>query len=279
MATTITTTTAATPTVLLVPGYWEGPAAFQPLSDALSRVGIRVSTASLRSSGHADPPAPGGATGAAGTEVGQRRWTLADDTAGVREAIQRAVDEDAGEAGVVLFLHSVGGVIGSNAMEGLDFAAWAEKSKSGSSAGGGGVRKIIFCAAGVAPEGFDQFGGPFVVEHDDENGTYCTCRDAKELLFHDLPPDQADRWHKELRVQPTVRHWASSGPVAHCGWRNVPSTYILCEQDRLIPTELQEALAEMAGCGKVVRLQAGHCPFLSMTDDVARVIAEEVEGL
>lgn len=158
MATTTTTTTKS-PTVLLVPGFWEGPNVLQPLSAALSRAGITtVRTAALRSTGHAAPLAP---TDPPEDTDSTRKHTFGDDTAGVREAIRAAVEE-AGSAGVVLFLHSVAGVVGCNALEGLDFGAWGRR---GDGVGGGGVRKIVFCAAGVAPVGFDGFGGPFVIEH------------------------------------------------------------------------------------------------------------------
>jgi len=151
-------TTTKTPTVLLVPGFWEGPSVLQPLSAALTRAGITVQTAALRSTGHAAPSAL-----ARPADIdSSRKYTFGDDTAGVREAIRTAV-EGAGDAGVVLFLHSVGGVVGCNATEGLDFGAWGRRGNG--EGGGGGVRKIVFCAAGVAPVGFDGFGGPFAVEH------------------------------------------------------------------------------------------------------------------
>lgn len=97
-------------------------------------------------------------------------------------------------------------------------------------------------------------------------------------MFHDLPDDQAERWHKALQIEPSVKYWASTGPVTHAGWRDVPSTYILCELDRLLPAALQETLAGVAG-SKVVRLEAGHYPFLSRTEDVAKIIIDEVNSV
>lgn len=157
-----TTTTTKSPMVLLVPGFWEGPNVLQPLSAALSRAGITtVRTAALRSTGHGAPLVP---TDPPEDTYSTRKYTFGDDTAGVREAIRAAVEE-AGSAGVVLFLHSVAGVVGCNALEGLDFGAWRRRGNGE----GGGVRRIVFCAAGVAPVGFDGFGGPFTVEHVSSN--------------------------------------------------------------------------------------------------------------
>ena len=66
--------------------------------------------------------------------------------------------------------------------------------------------------------------------------------------------------------------------MTHAGWQDVPSTYILCELDRLIPAAFQETLAGVAG-SKVVRLGAGHVPFLSRTEDVAKILIDEVNSL
>ena len=66
------------------------------------------------------------------------------------------------------------------------------------------------------------------------------------------------------------------GSVTFCGWREVPSVYIVCEQDRIIPRAIQEHLAGMAG-SQIVSLDAGHMAQLSKTDEVARIIKEAVE--
>ena len=44
-------------------------------------------------------------------------------------------------------------------------------------------------------------------------------------------------------------------------WQQVPTTYLVCAQDRGTPPELQREFARRAG--KVVELDAGHHPFLS----------------
>ncbi|WNI17220.1 alpha/beta hydrolase [Actinacidiphila sp. ITFR-21] len=50
-------------------------------------------------------------------------------------------------------------------------------------------------------------------------------------------------------------------PVGAAAWQQVPSTYLVCAQDRGTPPRLQREFARRAG--RVVELDAGHHPFLS----------------
>ncbi|KAH8667035.1 Alpha/beta hydrolase fold-1 [Xylariales sp. PMI_506] len=234
------------PTLFLVPGLWEGPEAYAPLRSWLENSGFRVFTTSLLSTGTKYPGNP----------------TMADDIAAIRSDLKAVVDA-AGSEGVVAVLHSAGGFIGSNAMEGLTANLLEPQQKTG------GVVKIIFITAGVAPEGSDQFGGPFIVDQDDGS---CTCKDSTESLFHDLPAEEAEKWQATMSVQPVLHHWKTK--VTYCGWRDVPSTYIICEEDRLLPIPVQEMMATAAG-SKVVRLAAGHMAHLSATETLGQIIVEE----
>jgi pimeloyl-ACP methyl ester carboxylesterase len=52
----------------------------------------------------------------------------------------------------------------------------------------------------------------------------------------------------------------------------VPSSYLICDQDRAVPPPVQEAMAGRAGT--VRRVPASHSPFLSRPDDVADVVLQ-----
>lgn len=129
------------PTFFIVPGLWEGPGAFGPLKALLEQSGSSVFTTSLPSTGTKYPGNP----------------TMDQDIAAIRGDLERVVDR-AGDEGVVVVLHSAGGFLGSNAMEGLSATIRKSQGKAG------GVVKIVFIAAGIMPEGADQFGGPFILE-------------------------------------------------------------------------------------------------------------------
>ena len=90
------------PTLILVPGVWEGPHVFDPLRSALSKHGFTdIVVAPLRSTGHTSPDNP----------------TLQDDIAGIRVVIEQQVK--AGKR-VVVVAHSAGGFLAAAATEGLE---------------------------------------------------------------------------------------------------------------------------------------------------------------
>ena len=59
-------------------------------------------------------------------------------------------------------------------------------------------------------------------------------------------------------------------PVSAAAWHNVPSTYVVCADDRGTPVERQRTFALRAG--SVVELETGHHPFLSRPDLVRDVV-------
>lgn len=52
-----------------------------------------------------------------------------------------------------------------------------------------------------------------------------------------------------------------TAPVTTPAWQHVPTTYLVCAQDRGTPAARQRELAARAG--RVVELDTGHHPFLS----------------
>jgi pimeloyl-ACP methyl ester carboxylesterase len=56
-------------------------------------------------------------------------------------------------------------------------------------------------------------------------------------------------------------------PIDDATWRTIPSTYLVCADDRATPPAVQREQAERAG--RVVELATGHHPMLSRPDLVA----------
>lgn len=127
----------APPTILFVPGFWEGPAPFALVTALLQSAGYATQTATLPSTGTSSPGNP----------------SMKDDIAAVRSAIAGLVDTE-GKT-VVLVLHSAGGFVGSNAAEGLDV-----KARQGAGLKGG-VCRIVFLTGAVFPEGYKHASLPF----------------------------------------------------------------------------------------------------------------------
>ena len=99
------------------------------------------------------------------------------------------------------------------------------------------------------------------------------CADARNGLFNDLGDVEAEKWISVLQCQP-AEGWG--GTTTYCGWREVPSTYLICEGDQLLPTERQEQFAQLAGA-KIEKCSAGHMCILSAKEKVVSVIREAVE--
>jgi hypothetical protein len=61
----------------------------------------------------------------------------------------------------------------------------------------------------------------------------------------------------------------------------VPKTYLLCERDQAVPPQFQQMMIRVGRFEKVVKVDSGHCPFLSMPAKVVEAIVgvcEEVAG-
>ena len=107
------------PTVLYVPGFWEGVEPFQQVASLLSAKNIAVATSALRSTGTSSPGNP----------------SMHDDIATIRSSVETLTAED---KETVMVLHSAGGFLGSNAIEGLTAKARTAKGLKG------GVVGIVF---------------------------------------------------------------------------------------------------------------------------------------
>jgi hypothetical protein len=101
------------------------------------------------------------------------------------------------------------------------------------------------------------------------------CLSPESTLFSDLNEAETQKWMKELKCQPS-EGW--DGTTTYCGWRDIPSVYLICEGDKVLPEAVQVQVSEMAGCD-VVRCKAGHMVMLSMPEEVVDVIKKAAEGL
>jgi pimeloyl-ACP methyl ester carboxylesterase len=67
-------------------------------------------------------------------------------------------------------------------------------------------------------------------------------------------------------------------PVRAVAWREVATTYVICEEDKVLPVALQEHFAQRAG--QTRRIASGHSPFLSRPGEVAEILRRAAqEGL
>ena len=60
--------------------------------------------------------------------------------------------------------------------------------------------------------------------------------------------------------------------ITQVAWKDIPSTYIICEQDNAIPLFAQEAMSARASLQ--VRMDSDHSPFLSAPRELAEIISK-----
>jgi pimeloyl-ACP methyl ester carboxylesterase len=93
------------------------------------------------------------------------------------------------------------------------------------------------------------------------------------LLYNDLPDDEAVDWESRLIPQ---SHAVQKSEIEVTAYKYIPSTYVICENDKAALPQYQEMFAEAAGA-KVIRLAAGHMPMLSQPDALVEKVVEVVE--
>ena len=181
---------------------------------------------------------------------------LAEDVAAVRHVLT-ASDEPA-----VVVAHSYGGIVTAEAAAGVE-----------------AVRHLLLVSSYLPEVGqsLSSFGGeepaPFL-DIDPERGTFTVRQDALAATFlQDCDPEiQREAADKTACQSLAVLAQA----VQSAAWQHVPSTYLVCAEDRGTPAALQREFA--AGAGSVGELDAGHHPFLSQPAAVRDLILALADG-
>src|SRR3954462_9401869 len=188
--------------------------------------------------------------GETGVPTGAQGPGLADDVASVRQALT-ASDEPA-----LVVAHSYGGIVTAEAATGVE-----------------AVRHLLLVSSYLPEvgESLSSFAGeqpaPFL-DIDPERGTFTVRSDGlAETFLHDCDPEiQRAAMDKTARQSLSV----IGQPVQSAAWQQLPSTYLVCAQDRGTPADRQRDFARRAG--RSVELAAGHPPFLSQPAAVRDLI-------
>ena len=178
-----------------------------------------------------------------------------DDVAAVRRAI------DSSDESVTVLGHSFGGAVIS--------AAAAEGGRPY-----GTTALLVFLTAFmVAPaQTVDFSGAPGMA--DIQLGEVTASIDpiaARSVFYHRCSAEDADWATAHLRTMPTSVLIAPPTPAP--AWQVLPSTYIVCTDDRILSQPAQEQMAENAD--SLERIDSDHSPFLSCP----RVLAEVLGGI
>lgn len=99
--------------------------------------------------------------------------------------------------------------------------------------------------------------------------------DAKRIWYHDCTPEEATYWSTRLVPHSIGAFWSVSTTAA---WRYIPSTCVLCENDRTLPKaylEMQLEAARQSGqcmVDTVEECDAGHFPMISRAEWLTDVL-------
>ena len=166
---------------------------------------------------------------------------LAEDVAAVRQVLE------AGDEPTVVVAHSYGGIVAAEAAAGVRT-----------------VHQLLLISSylpevGQSLSDFSEGGPAPFLDIDPAAGTFEV---RPELLIdtflQDCDPDvQAQALDHLARQSLQV----IGQPVSAAAWQQVPTTYLVCAEDRGTPARLQREFARRAG--SVVELSSGHHPFLS----------------
>jgi pimeloyl-ACP methyl ester carboxylesterase len=97
-----------------------------------------------------------------------------------------------------------------------------------------------------------------------------------ESFYHDVPePLRSQAVQHLVKVSQGVK----GATQYFAPWKHVPATYIICEEDKALPPDIQRAFASQAGgTWKIVSSPTGHSPFLVNPEQFGDILIGVAEG-
>ena len=247
------------PVILLITGAWHVPEHYSLISNRLRHLGYVVECPRLKTNNNANPS----------------DTTVDEDVAQIRDLALQHLDQG---NHLVAVMHSYGGIIGSNALSGLDSA-----DRPGLTC----IKDMIYICSFIPFENESLagiFGGalpPFLIPNSE--GTIDVI-DPGLHFYNDLSLKQQAKWTSRLVRHPTKAQFEPpKRQKLAVAWRRIPVTYLFCKEDQALPLPVQEMMVnrieDAAGELKVDKkyCEAGHSPFLSMPDRVVDIVISRVK--
>ncbi|OQV07092.1 hypothetical protein CLAIMM_11576 [Cladophialophora immunda] len=251
--------------VLFFPGSYCLLPLYQPLLNAVTEAGCEIKGI------HPPTVGPSSRQGYAHTAP-----SMYDDAAVLAQEVERLADEG---KDVVIVGHSYGGVPMTQASHGLGKEQRKAQGKPG------GIVRLGYMSAIIPAHGQSARGAISVVPAEkhppidvDEHGWMLMADPAATagLILQHLPPDKG-----AAIVGDFAKHSAQSflDPVTQTGYRDIPVSYLLCEEDLVGPPDLQRSWIERVEreSGRSVHVTAvrtGHMPNLTAEKETVNWILQ-----
>jgi len=244
------------PTIVLVHGAWHTPPNYGSYINALKSQGFKVLCPKLPSCNGKSPPDS----------------SFAEDVAMIHNAVEPLVE--AGER-VLMLMHSYGGAVGTDAVEGLTFADRKAAGKLG------GVVHLFYMCAYILQPGTTIFNiveeagfaglWPQYIENAADGSTFPI--DPVLMFLGGVEKDVVDKALPHLVRFPMSAFETQTKGAA---WRSVPVTYILTQQDYSVPRAYQDLLLEKVrkeGVSlKTEDFDTNHSIFITKQDEMVKAV-------
>jgi len=189
---------------------------------------------------------------------------LYGDAAHVRKALDQI------DGCVMLVGHSYGGAVITQAAAGHPKVVRLVYLAAVMPDEGESVATAIPPGASALPP--DTPGGRLMIPQADGLTLRLDPEHAPEAYYHDCAPEDVDQAVSRLGPQAIA---SIMQPLTGAAWRTIPSTYIVCEEDRALPPDHQRAYATRAH--EVLTIPTSHSPFLSRPDLLIDILAATLE--
>ncbi|KAH7195879.1 hypothetical protein DER44DRAFT_843718 [Fusarium oxysporum] len=236
---------AQKPSLIFVPGAWHSPECWGKIMSAMEAKEFKCIPVALPTNQSTS------------TDV-----NYSHDVKAVADAI---AGETSQGLDVVLLVHSYSGPVGQSAMRGFTNNSADTDGKTGRVIG------LFNVATGFVREGasfLDALGGKPLptCEADYENNLMVIVVDPIDMMYHDLPAEEADYWVGKLSKH-ALTGSTEGYEATYEGWRDVPVWQVMTKDDRAYPYEAQKMLvrgAEKLGADITKRLIDITSPAVSL---------------